>query len=256
MRLLFILALLQPDPFRERVDKGVAFPDEPTVAAAAAKSEWHRKVLDILLDRAIWAESLKAVEERTGLKAADLRIEIRFSTIEEAAGRGWGRLGRGTIDFDLDKLAKYEKGAASCARLKATGATVLVPPSRTDLVIPHELAHCFQGTDQPRWFLEGMASYVGRDPNHVCGFRAGRQKVGPIDAEIGQDWVFARGWAFFEWMESAHGADAVRRFIALSVGGKRADEAAAEATGRGWDEIRKAERDWSARWISFFKAPK
>ncbi len=249
--LLLLLALCQQaDPHREKVDKGVAFPDKDAIAAVARKSDWHKKTLDILLDPALWATALKTIEEKTGLKAEKLDIKVTLGTIKVAPAVAHGREGVGAVELDIDQLAKYAKGADEIRRLQQKGVTVVVPPAKTESTILHELTHCFQGTDQPGWFLEGMACFVAGDPNIVLGFRAGGQKVGAVDAEMARDWTFARGWAFFEWMKAKHD---VKKFVALAIGGKKASEAAAEVTGLTWDEVKKAEAAWSATWVQKYK---
>ena len=253
--MLLLLACLaaQADPMLEAVEKGVSFPDKEAVAKASAKSEWHKKALDIVLDPKLWASSLKSIEERTGLKAGTLEIKVTFAEIkiDNAPAAGHGRAGKGAVTLDIDKLAKNHRGADEINRLRKKGVTIVVPPARTELAIPHELTHCFQGVDQPGWFLEGMACYVARDPNLVMAYKAAGRKTEAIDAEIPLEWTYARGWAFFEWMAAKHD---VKKFCRLAIDDRKpAAEAAAEVTGLKWDEIRKAERDWSAAWIKAFK---
>jgi hypothetical protein len=248
--LLLLVALLQADPQRDLVDKGVTFPDKETLAAVAKKSEWHKKVCDILLDPALWAASLKTIEERTGIKAEKLEIKVTLGTIKEAPAVGHGTKGKGAVELDIDQLAKYAKGADEIRRLQLKGVAVVVPPAKTESVIPHELTHCFQGTMQPDWFLEGMACYVTADPNILLGFRAAGRKVAAVDEEMPREWTFARGWAFFEWMKAKHD---VTKFIALAISGKTAADAAAEVTGLSWDDLKKAEAEWSATWVRKFK---
>jgi hypothetical protein len=251
--LLFLCLLAQADPHLEAVEKGVAFPDKDAVAKAAAKSAWHKKALDIVLDPKLWASSLKSIEERTGLKAETLEIKITLAEIkiDNAPAAGHGRAGRGAVTLDVDKLAKNHRGADEISRLKAKGVTVVVPPAKTELAIPHELTHCFQGVDQPGWFLEGMACFVARDPNLVMAYKAAGRKTEAIDAEIPLEWSYARGWAFFEWMAAKHD---VKKFCKLTIDDKKpAADAAAEVTGLSWDAAKKAEREWSASWIKAYK---
>lgn len=253
---LLALLLLQEDPRLEMVKAGVRFPAAADVEAVAKKSEWHAKVLKIVLDPAHWAESLERIEVRTGQKSEKLDIEVKLVRLEEIPARAHGKGGAGVVELDIDRLAKYAESAAIHDKLKAKGVVSIVPPARTEHIIPHELTHCFQGVTQPLWFLEGMASYVGREPNHVLGYRAGGGKTVPIDEPHPREWIYARGWAFFECLEAKHGADAVKAFIRDALAGMPAHEAAAKAAGMKWEEFRAKERDASALWISRYKEPK
>jgi len=251
--LLGSVARPQEDPFRAAVDAGVTFPAREELDRIGKKSAWHKKVVATLLDPALWASSLKTLEERTGIKVDKIEIKILIAEIPNAPACGTGRAGKGSVTLDLDKLAKYEKGAEETRRrMERPGAIVVVPPARLELTIPHELTHCFQGVDQPEWFMEGMADYVGRDPNHVSSFKQAKVKLKAIDAEIPHDHVYARGRAFFEWLEAAHGAEKLKKFIALALEGKPAAEAAAAVTGSDWAAITKAETEWSSAWVKKF----
>ncbi len=258
MRFAVLLVLLQAQEgtHRDLVDKGVTFPAKEDVTKAAAKSDWHRKILDIVLDPELWAKSLKSLEERTGLKADKLEIKVTLGEIkiDNAPAMGHGRDGKGSVLLDPDKLAKYAKGADEVRRLMGKGVTVVVPPAKTELAIPHELTHCFQGVNAPSWFLEGMACFVARDPNLALAFKAAGRKVVAIDEEIPFEHVYARGWAFLEWMAAKHD---VKKFVKLAITEKKdVKEAAIEVTGLTWDDLKKTEREWSANWIKTCKGDK
>ncbi len=242
------------DPWLDKVKEGVAFPPAAEVEKAAAKSKWHRQVLDLVLDPRHWAASLKELEARSGLSAPKLEIQVRFAALPPGRpARAAGAAGKGHVELDIDRLAKNEESVADFDRLKAAGVTVLVPPARTRHVVPHELVHCFQAAPQPDWVLEGMASWIGRDPNHVLAFRHAGVRVAPVGEALAAEWIYARGWAFFEWVETVHGADKAKKLVALLVEGRAPAEAATEVLGRPWEELRKAERDASAKWISKYK---
>ena len=123
-----------------------------------------------------------------------------------------------------------------------------LPPAKLERFVPHELCHVLQKqrkVEAPEWFEEGLAQWVGEDPNVLTGFAIAGKKVEVIDvATSDPDDVYARGHLFFLWLES-RGAlkKAVRAAFFESVPWKKALE---DATGLTWDKLIAAEREWSA----------
>jgi hypothetical protein len=251
--LLTILAQTVAGRYREAVDRGVAFPPEAEVAAWTAKSAAHKRALGILLDRANWAAALAAVDVRSGLwtgGALDIRVVFREMGVP---ARGHGRDGRGEIAFDVERLAAYEKSIMEYERRTAGGAEVVVPPARTDLVLHHEVTHCFQDARQPAWLLEGAAAYVAEDPHFVLWFRRAKGRIGDVDGPHERRHLYARGWAFLEYVRAKHGDAAVRALLAATMReGKAVDEAAAAAAGRAWPALKAEEQGWSAAWVAAY----
>jgi hypothetical protein len=123
-----------------------------------------------------------------------------------------------------------------------------VPPAKLERFVPHELCHVLQKqrkVEAPEWFEEGLAQWVGEDPNVLTGFAIAGKKVDVVDAATSDpDDVYARGHLFFLWLDS-RGAlkKAVRAAFFESAPWKKALE---DATGLPWDKLIAAEREWSA----------
>ncbi len=255
--LLFAALLQVPDRHREAVETGVMLPAADDVAAWTKKGAHYKRVLGILLDRQHWADALAAIEERTGLWQADAPLEIKivFRELKEPAA-GTGVRGKGEVALDVEKLAKYEKSIIDYEKLKEKVA-VVVPPCRTDRIVFHELTHCFQHGKQPAWLLEGAATFVAGDGHFVAFFRSDGVKVKDVDAEYEYKYLYARGWAFLEYVKAKHGDAALKKFLSAAFrDGTPVDKAAAEATGLAWGDLKAAEREWSAKWVYNFKVKK
>jgi hypothetical protein len=159
------------------------------------------------------------------------------------------------VIIDLKNLSKYEKTIDEFLKRVASGGIVAVPPAKTPAIITHELAHCFQGMSQPWWFLEGMATWCAGDGHFVYYFRYFKEKVQDIEVGVDHKYIYARGWAFFEHLDTQYGREKMKDFFKRTIVEKtKTPEAAAAVFGKDWAALKKEERDWSARWISNFKS--
>jgi hypothetical protein len=227
--------------------RGIDLPPAAELEEARRKGEAHRAVVGVVSDRAVWARALQAVDERTGLFDGTAQVAVRFGTLEGRQGEGGG----GRIVLDLQQLSEYWKRTEEFRAAVREGRTWSVPPARLEAILVHELTHCFQGDAGPAWVREGLAAYAARDFHFVYAWRHAAQKAGDIEGEVKPRFVFARAWAFFEYLEAKHGADAPPRFAALVVKQGIAPPAAArEVTGLDWDGLKKDELRWSTEWLS------
>jgi len=252
------LALLQEpdDAIRAAVEKGVTLPAAEEIEGWAKKGEHYKRAVAIVVDRANWARAVAALAARTGLWKGTLEIRVAFRELKEHPAMGNGAAGKGEIAFDIEKLAKYQKSIMDYERLKEK-TVVVVPPARPELILHHELTHCFQSLKQPLWFLEGIATYVAGDGHFVAFFKHDGVKVREVDAEYEHRHLYARGWAFLEFVRARHGEEAVRKLAGLAMAeGKPLEQSAAEATGTAWEALRAQEREWSAKWIAAYKVRK
>ena len=227
--------------------RGIDLPPAAELEEARRKGEAHRAVVGVVSDRAVWARALQAVDERTGLYDGTAQVAVRFGTLEGRQGEGGG----GRIVLDLQQLSEYWKRTEEFRAAVREGRTWSVPPARLEAILVHELTHCFQGDAGPAWVREGLAAYAAQDPHFVWSWRHAKQKTEEIGEELKPRFVFARAWAFFEYLAAKHGADAPRRFAALVVKQGIAPPAAArEVTGLDWDGLKKDELRWSSEWLS------
>jgi tetratricopeptide (TPR) repeat protein len=240
---------------------GVAFPDRDEIESWRRKGGAFARAVELILNLDHYVDAALAVDDRAGLFEGTLSIQVKFedSGIKNVPATGWGRGGRGHIAIDLKKLADYLDIIAKYDRDRRAGAEVVVPPARPERILVHELTHCFQGGDNagmPAWFIEGMATWCAQDGHYVAFFRHQRQEVKAIpDGVREHKYVYARGWAVFEFLDATHGREKVKAWIDRVVRKARpVDEAAAETFGRPWAEIVDDERKWSAEWIRRFRA--
>jgi len=250
----FVLAvlLLQADSrdYAGAVDRGVTFPPPAELEEARRKGDAAKTAVDLFTDRGAWARALREVDERTGLFDGTLEVAVRFGDLKGRQAEGGGKGGRGQVTLDLKQLADYVGRIGEFRAAVKAGKTFSVPPARLEGILAHELTHCFQGGAGPAWFQEGMAAYVAQDPHSVYAFRYARQKARDIEEEVKAKHLYARAWAFFEYLRDRHGAEKCRRFIALvSREGKSPPEAAREAMGAEWADLKREELRWSAEWL-------
>ncbi|MBI2900763.1 MAG: hypothetical protein HYY17_11315 [Planctomycetes bacterium] len=239
----------------DAVAKGLRFPGEEETRKMRSRGPYYARVVDIFWDRENWAVSLARIDERAGAFMGTLDVEVKFGTIGSFPAMGEGTGGRGVITLDMKVLADYEKTIDDFTKRAAGGGTVAVPPANTPAIITHELAHCFQGSGPPAWFMEGMATWCAGDGHFIYYYRYEKQKTLDIEASIGHKFVYGRGWSFFEYMDAKHGRKKVQEFVALAVAGTLpAAGAAARVTGKEWGALKAEEREWSARWISTYRS--
>ncbi len=247
MRLL-ALALLLAQGGEERASK---LASQVSFARPEASGEEARRVVALLADPARWQAGFRTVEEKVGPFADATALEVTF----DYDGREFVKMAGDTkIRFNLAKLEEYQKKLDAIERQRAELAkerkkvVFRLPPAKLERFIPHELSHALQKqrkVEAPEWFDEGLAQWVGDDPNVLIGFALAGKKVDAIEAPLADpDDVYGRGHLFFLWLDSrAALRRAVRGAFFEGVPWKKALE---DATGLAWERLVAAERDWSA----------
>jgi len=250
MRMLVLVALaaVVPQAGEERLKK---LASQVTFARPEARSDEARRVVELLTASERWAAGFRTVEEKIGAFADATAVEVTF----DYDGREFAKMSGDTkIRFNLQKLEDYRRKLDALDRqrqeLAKQGKKMVfrLPPAKLERFVPHELCHVLQKqrkVEAPEWFEEGLAQWVGEDPNVLAGFAIAGKKVEVIDvATSDPDDVYARGHLFFLWLES-RGAlkKAVRAAFFEAVPWKKALE---DATGLAWDKLMAGEREWSA----------
>jgi hypothetical protein len=131
-----------------------------------------------------------------------------------------------------------------------------VPPTKFDRLVYHELTHVLQsGYEAPKWFTEGLASWIGDDPVYLYAFATADKRVGEIDEALEEeDDAYGRGLIFFKWLEQKSGRDALRKLAKETyLDRKPWKESLEKVTGLSWSDLRKEEREWSARRMRGYK---
>lgn len=250
MRLLALALLLAQAPQGadarlKKLASKVAF------ARPGPGSDEARRVVEFLTAPERWAAGFRTVEEKIGAFSDATAVEVTF----DFDGREFAKMAGDTrIRFNLAKLEEYQRKLDALERqrkeLAKQGKKMVfrLPPAKLERFIPHELCHVLQKqrkVDAPEWFVEGLAQWVGDDPNVLIGFGLAGKKVDGIESPSADpDDVYARGHLFFMWLES-RGAlrKAARAAFFEAVPWRKALE---DATGLAWDKLVPAERDWSA----------
>ncbi len=220
-------------------------------AKVEPRSDEQKKVLALLTSPERWAAGFRTVEEKLGPFSDETALSVTF----DYDGREFVKMsGKTTIRFNMPKLEAYQKKLDDLERQKQELAkqgkrmVFRLPPAKLERFIPHELTHALQkqrGCEAPEWFDEGLAQWVGDDPNVLAGFALAGKKAEAIEAASADpDDVYARGHLFFKWLD-ARGAlrKAVRLAFFDGAGWKKALE---EATGLAWEKLAAAEQEWSA----------
>lgn len=243
-------------------DRAKKLADRVSFSKVEAGSEEGKRVLGLLTDRARWAAAFKEVEEKLGGAFRDeTAVEVTF----DYEGEEFAKMaGKTTLRFNLRKLEAYQKNLDDLERrrrdLAKQGKRMVfrLPPARMERFIPHELTHVLQkqrGVEAPEWFDEGLAQWVGDDPNVLTGFALAGKKPDSIDAPLAEaNDVYPRGHLFFKWLD---GKGALRKGVAAAFfGGVPWKKALEEATGLGWDAILAAEKEWSVREVEKLRPAK
>ena len=249
---IVVLALLLAQAAQGADERLKKLASQVTFTRPAAGSNEARRVVDLLTAPDRWIAGFRTVEEKIGAFADDTTVEVTFDFdgVEFAKMAGDTR-----IRFNLAKLEDYQKKLDALSRqqldLAKQGkrAVFRLPPAKLERFIPHELCHVLQKQrkiDAPEWFDEGLAQWVGDDPNVLTGFVLTGKKVETIESPLAdQNDVYARGHLFFLWLDSKGALrKAVRAAFFEGVPWKQALET---ASGLAWDKLVVAERDWSQR---------
>jgi hypothetical protein len=246
-------ALLAQEDRAEKLYRVIRFPADRKVWEA--KSDTHRRVLDIVLKKDHWIGAIRAIETKLGRFPDDLRLEIELADWDgnvPAAGHGEGSTG--LIRFNMRRLVEYQEKIDAFEKkrleLEKQGKRMYykVPPTKYDRLVYHELTHVYQNRcSAPKWFVEGMASWIGDDPNYLYAFAVAKKKVEDIETPLAEeDDHYGRGMLFFLWLDAKIGAEGMKKLGAAtrepSFDWKKTLET---LTGLPWKDLRKAEQDAS-----------
>lgn len=237
---------------RAAVAKGLKFPSREELEKHRKTGKSYAAAVDALLDLDVWVAALLRIDERTGLFDGTLEIEIKLSTWKGGTVRAHagGKGGRGSITFDIAKLARHHREVSSYDRMKKVGAAVSVRPASMATILGHELAHCFQDDRGPFWFREGMATFCAPDEHFRAHWRKKGRRTGPITDPVDPLFLYARSLAFFEHFDAVHGREKLRHLIDRVVRKReRLEAAAAAVTGKPWDDLVAEEEKWSRDWL-------
>ncbi|HVE38476.1 MAG TPA: hypothetical protein VNM14_01225 [Planctomycetota bacterium] len=251
MRLLALALLLSqvPPGAEERAKKLAA---QVRVAKPESRSDEARRVIELLGTPERWAAGFRTVEEKIGAFSDDTAVEVTF----DYDGREFAKMAGDTkVRFNLTKLEEYRRKLDALDRqrqeLAKQGKKMVfrLPPAKLERFVPHELCHVLQKqrkVEAPEWFEEGLAQWVGDDPNVLIGFALAAKKVDGIESSLSDpEDVYARGHLFFLWLDSKNVLrKAVRAVFFESVPWKKALE---DASGLAWEKLVAAEREWSLR---------
>ena len=247
--MLALLLAQVPQGAEERSRKLAA---QVAFSRAEPRSEEARRVIELLSAPDRWAAGFRTVEEKIGAFSDATAVEVSF----DYDGREFAKMaGDAKIRFNLAKLEEYRRKLDALDRqrqeLAKQGKKMVfrLPPAKLERFVPHELCHVLQKqrkVEAPEWFEEGLAQWVGDDPNVLIGFALAAKKVEGIESSLSDpEDVYARGHLFFLWLDSRSILrKAVRAVFFESVPWKKAIE---EATGLVWDKVVAAEREWSLR---------
>jgi len=231
-------------------------------AKVEPRSDEEKRVLALLTERSRWAAAFKEVEEKLGgAFKDDTAVEVTFDYEGDEFAKMAGAV---KIRFNLRKLEAYQKKLDDLDRQRRELAkqgkrmTFRLPPAKFDRFIPHELTHVLQkqkGVEAPEWFEEGLAQWVGDDPNVLIGFVLAERKVESIEAPAAEaNDVYPRGHLFFKWLDSK---GAIKKTCAAALfGGVPWKKALEEATGLAWDNLLTTERDWSLKEVDKLRPAK
>ena len=251
---LFVLALLdQYDAASEKV----RFPDDEVLREWSSRGEAHRKVIRMITDRTAWAKAFELVDHKLGMLPPKPEIGVSIEESEDPRPAcSTGKEGRGIVRFNMRHLAQYQAKLDELAILEKEGkvARWIVPPMKMEAIIPHELTHVVTGGFEDLWVAEGLASYVASDDVVFYMFNQRKSRVDTLERLVPEADAYARGMAFFLWLEKEQGADGVRSF-ARKVSRERYTPARAtsEIAGQAWESIVPVEKTWSAGYIAQFK---
>jgi hypothetical protein len=243
-------------------DRAERFVERAVFVRVEPETEEARRVLKILTDKKHWVGAFRFIEEKIGPFPDDLALRVTFDWDgpEFAQAAATGAAGR--VRFNLARLEDYQKKLDEVDRQREEQAKLgrkllfKVPPARFDRMIYHELTHVLQrGYEAPAWFNEGMAQWLGEDPNCLYAFAQSEKRVDRIDAAPDDaNETYARGHLFWNWL-AAHGA--ARKVARAAVIDRRDWKRALEdSIGLPWENLVAAERVWSAKELEKFRPPK
>jgi len=252
---VLLLALL--DQY-DRAAERIRIPESDVLAKWSDRSEAHRKLVEMISNRRNWSLAFEAIDHRLGIVPADPEIIVSIEDSDEARPAcSSGKLGKGVIRFNMRILSEYQRRLDEIEREKKAGKQFkfLVPPMKMDGVIAHELTHVVCGGPTDFWIAEGLACYVAADDVVFYHYNHRKLRVDTLDHLVPEEDAYARGMAFFLWLEKEKGAAGVHDFTRwVVVKNSPPPAAAASVTGEPWEDLILKERNWSAEYISKFKS--
>lgn len=250
--LVAVLAVAQ-EPV-ERAVARVRFPEEE-MKAWARRGDVERRVIGWIGDRKAWKAALRKIEARLGFEIAKCSVKVElYEDDGTQPAQGGGRFGRGTVRFNMRRLVAYRR-ELDAAEGKREGRTVrwVVPPMPFEAVLAHELSHVFCGTLEEKWVSEGLATYATADTSLMHAFVHDKRPVGTIEGVVEEADAYARGAAFFTWLEERAGRKAVHDFVRrVTRKGESTKAAASSAAGMPWSRLVLEEQAWSRDYFKKF----
>lgn len=257
--LIFLAALATQDRHDTAAER-VVFPDEEALQSWRRRGDREKRLVALLTERKHWAAAFREIDEKLGLFSDESRVRVMIEDLDETwPAQGGGRNGKGAVRFNMRKLVEYQKKEDEHLRLVASGKKlkVIVPPTRLETILTHELVHVFCGTLPENWLTEGMACWAAGDTALFYGFNHRGARVEPLDRAVPAEDAYARGMLFFAWLEEQHGRGKVRELVARVREKSEAGGAAAAAViGREWASLLPEEKTWSEKHLAKFKPAK
>lgn len=253
---LLLLAVLAPQESRA---EGLF--DRVTFGEAQPQGEPGERVLALLKSREHWLAAARAIESRLGPWREKQTVQVSFDYDGDDAARTATIDGVGRIRFNLKKLEELQIRADELERQKRELAKegkrlrFKVPPARLDRLLWHELTHVFHGDlDAPDWFTEGLATWLSEDLNNLHAYAAFGPAVEEIDGAVGDKMtVYARGHLFWSWVAARGGVKPVVKAVVVDRAPWKAS--LEKVLGLPWEEIQKAELEWSAKEVAKLRQP-
>lgn len=240
------------EKYKKAVER-IKFPSDEEFKKYAEKGGYFKKAVDIIQDKNIWVESIRLIDEKTGLFREDEDIKVTLGKFQAPAMGGYTHKEGGFVKISMDVMAQLMQRNE---QLKGKGSI-----TRVDTAIAHELTHVYQynkaSTPNIDWFKEGMASYVEQDISKMGGYKNRTKNLPSIDDNISERDSYARGWLFFEYLEANFSQEKVREFISLVCYKQKSFQEAAETVTKiKWNDIKAKEHDWSNKYLKEYKPKK
>lgn len=256
---LLLLLVQSPDDHARAVVERIGFPKSDEVKKWTDKGPEYKNVLDVVLKRETWRSAVKFIEEHLAPIADDWRIEV---TLTEWEGNSPAQSERGEnaapVRFNMKRLSGYEKKMIDYRReeqeLKKKGKRFAwkVPPLKYDRLIFHELVHLVQGTyKSPDWFIEGLASWAGADPNYVMAFLYENDEVKGVESPLTEVNLYGRSQLFMMWLEKKSGREIFKKLVkATFIDGGEPKPALEKLLGTTWEKITAEETEWTTKYAT------
>ncbi len=255
--MILVVALLAAcDQFDDAAAK-IRFPEPEKLLGWTEKSETDRKIVRLITDRGGWSKAFRTIQDKLGLFPAKVDIKIVVEDSDDSHP-AWsrGNSGRGTIWFNMRRLVPYQKKLDEIDAEMREGklSAWILPPTRPEGVLTHELTHVICGAMEERWLSEGIATYAAGDESYLYSFNKAGGRVATLNPELAESDCYPRGMVFFRWMEAQFGAGKLKEFVGRVADGREgAAPAAADVFRSTWEDLLRQEKDWSTEYLTKFK---